>query len=175
MAGLEAFIRSGGEPDTQVYTEVIRESFGAGTEWQEALDRREESYSPEKRTKWREPVAGPWLHGAIIHLLDQGGPDPLNTEMDPFLLAAAHLLLRADRPEVIEECCQISSLLTGNTDYARCQAIVLRETLLKGGLDQTVLDLLAGDQRKATQLVFEREEEDSVETSRQFGNNCHLP
>ena len=95
--------------------------------------------------------------------------------MDPFLLAAAHLLLRADRPEVIEESCQISSLLTGNTDYARCQAIVLRETLLKGGLDQTVLDLLAGDQREATELVFEREEEDPVETSRQFGNNCHLP
>ena len=95
--------------------------------------------------------------------------------MDPFLLAAAHLLLRADRPEVIEECCQISSLLTGNTDYARCQATVLRETLLKGGLDQTVLDLLAGDQREATELVFEREEEDPVETSRQFGNNCHLP
>ena len=60
-------------------------------------------------------------------------------------------------------------------DATRCQAIVLRETLLKGGLDQTVLDLLAGDQREATELVFEREEEDPVETSRQFGNNCHLP
>ena len=95
--------------------------------------------------------------------------------MDPFLLATAHLLLRADRPEVIEECCQISSLLTGNTEYARCQAIVLRETLLKGSLDQTYLDLLAGDQREAIELVFEREEEDPVETSRQFGNNCHLP
>ena len=87
MAGLEAFIRSGGEPDTQVYTEVIRESFGAGTEWQEALERRKESYSPEKRTKWREPVAGPWLHGAIIHLLGETVPT----------LNLSHTLLRPGR------------------------------------------------------------------------------
>ena len=71
MAGLEAFIRSGGEADTGVYTEVVREKFGAGTEWEEALERRKESYSPEKRTRWREPVSGPWLHGAIIHLLGE--------------------------------------------------------------------------------------------------------
>ena len=69
MAGVEAFIRAGGEPDTAVYTEVIRERFGEGTAWQEALKRRKESYNPELRMKWREPVAGPWLHGAIIHLL----------------------------------------------------------------------------------------------------------
>ena len=69
MAGLEAFIRSGGEPNTKVYTEVIRERFGEGTAWQEALKRRKESYNPELRMKWREPVPGPWLHGAIIHLL----------------------------------------------------------------------------------------------------------
>ena len=69
MAGGEAFIRAGGEPDLRVYTEVIRERFGEGTAWQEALRRRKESYSPDVRMKWREPVPGPWLHGAIIHLL----------------------------------------------------------------------------------------------------------
>ena len=69
MAGLESFIRSGGEPDTEIYSEVIREKFGEGTAWQEALQRRKESYSPDKRMKWSEPVPGPWLHGAIIHRL----------------------------------------------------------------------------------------------------------
>ena len=45
----------GGEADLEVYREVIREKFGEGTEWQEALDRRKEAYSPAKRGTWREP------------------------------------------------------------------------------------------------------------------------
>ena len=54
-AGLEAYIRAAGEADLEVYREVIREKFGEGTEWQEALDRRKEAYSPAKRGTWREP------------------------------------------------------------------------------------------------------------------------
>ena len=175
MAGGEAFIRAGGEVDTEVYTEVIREKFGAGTVWQEALARRKESYSPAKRREWREPVPGPWLHGAIIHRLEHGQADPTNSEMDAFLLCVAHLVFRAERPTVIEECGQISSLLTGNTDYAQCQAIILRQLLLTGRLDHTCLGLLSGEQREATRLVLEAVGEDPVERSRQFGNNCHLP
>ena len=71
MAGVEAFIRAQGEPDITVYKEVLKERFGPGTAWQESLERRKESYSPAKRREWREPVVGPWLHGAIIHLLGE--------------------------------------------------------------------------------------------------------
>ena len=57
----------------------------------------------------------------------------------------------------------------------RCQAVILRQVLLEGRLDQTCLHLLTGEAREATQAVFDRRREDPVETSRQFGNNCHLP
>ena len=85
MAGVEAFIRAGGEPDTRVYTEVIRERFGEGTAWQEALKRRKESYSPEVRIKWTEPVPGPWLHGAIIHLLGRIQIRPYTSNLTPHI------------------------------------------------------------------------------------------
>ena len=70
---------------------------------------------------------------------------------------------------------QISSLLSGRSEYVRCQAIVLRQVLLEDRLDQTCLALLTGEVREATQAVFALEREDPVETCRQFGNNCHLP
>ena len=51
MAGLEAFIRAGGEPDTAVYTEVIRERFGEGKGKRNAKIRwsRWEKYPLERR------------------------------------------------------------------------------------------------------------------------------
>ena len=57
----------------------------------------------------------------------------------------------------------------------RCQAILLRQALVEARLDQTCLALLTGEPREATQAVFALERADPVETSRQFGNNCHLP
>ena len=112
MVGLEAFILAKGEPDLQVYQDVIRKHFGEGTSWQEALARRKEAYDPEKRLKWREPVKGPWLHGAIIHLLDHGVRDDNNTEMDPFLLSMPHLLLRADNADVVEDCVKVGNIIS---------------------------------------------------------------
>ena len=109
MVGLEAFIQSQGKPDLQVYASCIRRHFGPGTEWQEALARRKEAYNPDKRMKWREPVPGPWLHGAVIHLLEHGVRDEENTEMDPFLLSLPHLLLRANTEGVISECVKVLS------------------------------------------------------------------
>ena len=72
-----------------------------------------------RRREWREPVPGPWLHGAVIHLLETGAGDPDNTEMDAFLLCLPHLLLRAGRPAVLVECEAIASLLTGRMDSVR--------------------------------------------------------
>ena len=57
----------------------------------------------------------------------------------------------------------------------RCQATILRQLLLEGRLDQTCLALQAEEAKEATIAVFAREREDPVESSRQFGNNCHLP
>ena len=107
MVGLEAFIQAEGKLDLEIYISCLRKHFGEGTEWQEALARRKEAYNPEKRMKWREPVEGPWLHGAIIHLLENGVRDEENTEMDPFLLSLPHLLLRAESEDVISECVKV--------------------------------------------------------------------
>ena len=106
---------------------------------------------------------------------EQGEADPDNTEMDAFLLSLGHLLFRADRQSVISECCQIAALLTGKMEYVRCQAIVLREVLLQGRLDINCLSLLDGETKEATRLAFQKEKEDPVEASREFGNNCQLP
>ena len=64
-------------------------------------------------------MAGPWLHGAVITLLETGAADPDNTEMDAFLLCLPHLLLRAGRPAVLTECETIASLLSGRVDSVR--------------------------------------------------------
>ena len=53
-------------------------------------------------------MAGPWLHGAVISLLE-GGRDEDNTELDPFLLAMPHLLLQHTRDGVLDECGKVSS------------------------------------------------------------------
>ena len=52
-------------------------------------------------------MPGPWLHGAIIHLVETGVRDDDITEMDPFLLALPHLLMKADQDNVIEECVKV--------------------------------------------------------------------
>ena len=122
-AGLEAFIRAGGEADTEVYKEVIRERFGEGTEWQEALARRKEAYSPSKRGTWREPVPGPWIHGAVIHQLETGLGEEENTEMDAFLLTLTHLVLRAERDNVMEDCVKVRSKHLIITSFHDLQAI----------------------------------------------------
>ena len=53
-------------------------------------------------------MAGPWLHGAVIALLE-GGREEDNTELDPFLLAMPHLLLQHTRDGVLDECVKVSS------------------------------------------------------------------
>ena len=53
-------------------------------------------------------MAGPWLHGAVIALLE-GGREEDNTEMDPFLLAMPHLLLQHTRDGVLDECGKVRS------------------------------------------------------------------
>ena len=37
-------------------------------------------------------MEGPWLHGAVIHLLEKGKADADNMEMDSFLLSLPHLV-----------------------------------------------------------------------------------
>ena len=53
-------------------------------------------------------MAGPWLHGAVIAVLE-GGRDKDNTELDPFLLAMPHLLLHHHRDGVLDECVKVST------------------------------------------------------------------
>ena len=56
-----------------------------------------------------------------------------NTEMDAFLLTLAHLVLRVDREDVMEECVKISSLLSGRSDLVRSLGGCLRQVLLSDG------------------------------------------
>ena len=174
-AGLEAFIRAGGEADTEVYGEVIKEKFGEGTEWQEALARRKEAYSPSKRGTWREPVPGPWIHGAVIQQLETGLGEEENTEMDAFLLTLAHLVLRVDREDVMEECVKISSLLSGRSDLVRSLGGCLRQVLLSEG--QITLEEIkkAKDAKEMVIPVLDKLEEDHIVTVESLGKNCHLP
>ena len=60
------------------------------------------------------PVPGPWIHGAVIHQLETGLGEKDNTEMDAFLLTLAHLVLRADRDDVMEECGKVRSRHCGS-------------------------------------------------------------
>ena len=191
MAGLEAFIRSGGAPDLDTYTQVIRRVFGEGTAWQEALTRRKEAYNPEKRLKWREPVPGPWLHGAIIHLLETGVRDEDNTEMDPFLLALPHLLLKIRDEDVVEECIkvdklnckmtiyvvllflfQISSLITSKLDSVRTLATTVQQVILMQESDFSTHDPVT---KYVTDALDRNDTVDDMTMMEKFGKNCHLP
>jgi len=175
MAGLEAFIEARGEADLEVYKDVIRKKFGAGTEWQEALERRREAYSPARRKEWREPVPGPWLHGAVIHFLEHGEGDKENTEMDAFLLTVPHLVFHVDRAEVVDECVNIASLLSGQTTFVRCQAQILKCLLKTKTFQETDISSLDDEVRELTGDVFNKLKDDHVTTVDNFGNNCHLP
>jgi len=175
MAGLEAFNQAGGEANLDVYKRVLRKNFGEGTEWQEALVRRREAYSPARRKEWREPVPGPWLHGAVIHFLEHGDGDKENTEMDAFLLTVPHLVFHVDRAEVVEECLEIASLLSGQTPFVKCQAQVLKCVLKNKKFQQTDIATLNDEVREFTENVFDKIEDEHVPTVDNFGNNCHLP
>jgi len=198
MAGLQAFVEADGEADLDVYRAVIRRTFGEGTAWQEALARRKEAYTPAKRREKREtakptnaieerlaelrkafgePVEGPWLHGAVIHLLDNGEAEAGNTEMDAFLLCLPHLLFRANRPGVLEECLTIASLLTGVTTWVTAQLEVVRAVLEMGGLSRESAEELEVEEEAwaALEQVWERIEEDHIKVVSDWGNNCHQP
>lgn len=177
MAGLQAFVEADGEADLDVYRAVIRRTFGEGTAWQEALARRKEAYTPAKRREKREPVEGPWLHGAVIHLLDNGEAEAGNTEMDAFLLCLPHLLFRANRPGVLEECLTIASLLTGVTTWVTAQLEVVRAVLEMGALSRESAEELEVEEEAwaALEQVWERIEEDHIKVVSDWGNNCHQP
>lgn len=175
MAGLEAFTEANGEVDLDVYKRVLRKNFGEGTDWQEALERRREAYSPAKRKAWREPVPGPWLHGAVIHFLEHGEGDTDNTEMDAFLLTVPHLVFNVDRADVVEDCLKIASLLSGQTDFVQCQARVLKYVLKNRKFQQTDINILNDAVKEVTKNVFDKLEDEHVSTVDNFGNNCHLP
>jgi len=175
MAGLEAFTEAQGEVDLEIYKKILNKNFGAGTEWQEALERRREAYSPAKRKEWREPVEGPWLHGAVIYFLEHGEGEKKNTEMDAFLLTVAHLVFKAEDAGVVEDCLKIASLLSGQTDFVEYQLQVLRHVLINKQFLSSDIDILRQDVRQITQDVFDKIEDDHVTTVAGFGNNCHLP
>jgi len=177
MAGLQAFVEAGGEADLDVYRAVLRKTFGEGTAWQEALARRKEAYTPAKRREKREPVEGPWLHGAVIHLLDKGEAEAGNTEMDAFLLCLPHLLFRANRGGVVEECLAIASLLTGVTTWVATQVEVVRAVLEMGGLTRESAEELEVEEEAwaALEQVWEKIEEDHTKAVGEWGNNCHQP
>lgn len=175
MAGLEAFIEARGKVDLEVYKKILTKNFGAGTEWQEALERRREAYSPTKRREWREPVVGPWLHGAVIYFLQHGEGEKGNTDMDAFLLTLPHLVFKVDHAEVVEDCLKIASLLSGETDYVRYQAQVLRHVLIKKEFLSSNIDILDQEVKEVTQKVFDKRENEHVSTVASFGNNCDLP
>ena len=175
MAGLEAFTEANGEVDLDVYKHVLRKNFGEGTDWQEALERRREAYSPAKRKAWREPVPGPWLHGAVIHFLENGNGDKDNTEMDAFLLTVPHLVFNVDQAGVVDDCLKIASLLSGQTDFVQCQARVLKYVLNNKKFEQTDITVLNDAVKEVTEKVFDKLEYEHVSTVDNFGNNCHLP
>jgi len=175
VAGLEAFVEANGKVDLDVYKKILRKNFGAGTEWQEALERRREAYSPAKRKAWREPVPGPWLHGAVIHFLEHGEGDKDNTEMDAFLLAIPHLVFNIDKTDVVEDCLKIASLLSGQSDFVQCQAHVLRHVLQTKHFNLTDIGILNESVKDATKDVFDKIENEHISTVASFGNNCHLP
>merc|ERR1711915_79588 len=175
IAGLEAFLEAGGSPDLETYKKVLRERFGEGTDWQEALARRREEYSPKKRKTWREPVPGPWLHGAVIHFLEHGHGEEGNTEMDAFLLCVPHLVFNMEKEDVIKESLKIASLLTGEEKFVKCQATVLLHVLRNKTFSEDDIEILDNEVRELTQKVFDKHQEDHVETVSNFGNNCHLP
>jgi len=199
MAGLQAFVEAGGEAELDVYRAVLRKTFGEGTAWQEALARRKEAYTPAKRREKRgsgenptsvidqrlaelrkafgEPVEGPWLHGAVIHLLEKGEAEAGNTEMDAFLLCLPHLLFRANRSGVVEECLAIASLLTGVTTWVATQVEVVRAVLEMGGLTRESAEELEVEEEAwaALEQVWENIEEDHTKAVGGWGNNCHQP
>jgi len=175
MAGLEAFIEAKGEPDLEVYTKVLQKKFGVGTEWQEALQRRREAYSPDKRREWREPVPGPWLHGAVIHFLEHGKGDNDNTEMDAVLLTIPHLVFNVDRAGVVEECIKIGNLLSGQSHFVQYQSEILKFLMKNKKFEKNDIDCLDIQEKEFIENVFEDHNKEHITTVEKYGNNCHLP
>jgi len=177
MAGLQAFIKADGEPELDVYRQVLRQTFGDGTAWQEALSRRKEAYTPAVRRKKREPIDGPWLHGAVIHFLEVGHGKEDQLEMDAFFLCLPHLVFRAERSTVVEECLQISSLLSGVETWVRTQAEILRMVIKEDSLNREMLEEIEVEEEawEAVEQVWTKLDDDHTETVDSWGNNCHLP
>jgi len=177
MAGLQAFIEAKGEPNLTVYRTVLRTTFGVGTEWQEALSRRKEVYSPDRRREKREPVTGPWLHGAVIRLLETGEAQADNTEMDALLLCLPHLVFRVERENVLEECLTIASLLSGVQIWVRTQVEVLRTVMVESSLSREDVEELEVEEEawEALEQVWDNLETGHTEAVEHWGNNCHLP
>eukprot|EP01031_Cornospumella_fuschlensis_P025290 gene25290-30539_t len=80
-------------PENAAYAEEhllrsLQEMFAEGSEYDEALRRRKETYDPAKRLEERQPVPGPWMQSAVANLLDdlrsqrapQGSPQSRETD-----------------------------------------------------------------------------------------------
>jgi len=176
MVGLKSFIDSHGCLDIEVYKKNLKNAFGEGSDWQEALAQRKEAYSPSVRLAWKqEPIPGPWLHGAVIAFLETGTGNPDNTEMDGFLLSLPHLLFNAKKAEVMEECLSIAKLLSGNKKYPTLQALLILELFQNKEITEDFVDTLDRNEAPIVQEVFDYLEEDNVKCTHMYGNNCHLP
>ena len=61
----------------ETYIKTMSTFFASDSEYAEALKRRKEAYTPEKRLEDREPIEGPWQQGAVsnfLSCLEKGEP-----------------------------------------------------------------------------------------------------
>ena len=61
----------------ETYIKTMSSFFSSESEYAEALKRRKEAYTPDKRMEDREPIDGPWQQGAVsnfLSCLEKGEP-----------------------------------------------------------------------------------------------------
>ena len=118
-------------------------------------------------------MKGPWLHGAVIHMLENNRADPNNTEMDSYLLAMPHLLVHAGKEGLMAQVGRVADILStcdSTRKWVRAQAEILEQVVLDGRL---AVD--ESDDNDWVEDVTEMMDWKHITVTKTVGNNCHLP
>ena len=171
-------------PVIQQYRQGLIDTFGPGTQYADALRRRNatQAYDPRLRlAKERTVVEGPWLQGAVIHFLERGEGDSQSLETDglcstiPLICYLASAYPSMSLTEVQSHVSQAASVLSTHSFARRhtlCAAVILASLIRRASSSSEGTEGTEDKVLKVVKVVGE-EEADEEDVRRDLDVDPH--
>ena len=186
LTTLAAISGNEGVVDVKKICEKLKNNFGAGTEYDNALKRRRLQYDPANRNAFPGPVEGPWIHGAVIKFLENyelkpDGPlgDSEGNDMDAFCISLPIVIKFSGNEHMWERASEVAKLFSTHSDslkFIQASAYLVQAFILAVG--DPIAEAKKSIHPDVLDHMLEVEanlDKPFIPTVAKFGKACSLP